>query len=95
MVLVPKWGITEKDLAIAKECYKGRGSLAYDNPGKVMEFALNEMMFEKKIYSPEEIKTGADKVTLEQVRKYCEMIFKPEKMSVAVVGDYEKLPFEI
>ena len=90
-----KWGITEKDLAIAKECYKGRVSLAYDNPGKVMEFALNEMMFEKKIYSPEEIKTGADKVTLEQVRKYCEMIFKPEKMSVAVVGDYEKLPFEI
>lgn len=90
-----KWGITQKDLAIAKECYKGRISLAYDNPAKVMEFALNEMMFEKRIYTPEEIKTSADKVTLEQIREYCEIVFVPEKLSVAVVGDYEKLPFEI
>ncbi len=90
-----KWGITQKDLAIAKECYKGRISLAYDNPSKVMEFALNEMMFEKKIYTPDEIKTNADKVTLEEVRDYCQMIFKPEDLSLAVVGDYDKLPFKL
>ena len=90
-----RWGITEKDLAIAKECYKGRVSLAYDDPKKVMDFALNEMMFEGKIYPPEEIKANADKVTLEEIRDYCQMIFKPEKLSLAVVGDYEKLPFEI
>jgi len=90
-----KWGITEKDLAIAKECYKGRVSLAYDDPKKVLGFALNEMMFEKKIYTPEEIKESADKVTLDEVREYCRMIFLPEKLSLAVVGDYEKLPFEI
>ena len=90
-----RWGITEKDLAIAKECYKGRVSLAYDDPKKVMDFALNEMMFEGKIYPPEEIKANADKVTLEEIRDYCQRIFKPEKLSLAVVGDYEKLPFEI
>lgn len=90
-----KYGITSKDLAIAKECYKGRISLAYDNPEKVMGFALNEMMFEGKIYTPEEHKEAAGKVTLEEVREYCRMIFKPEQMALAVVGDYEKLPFEI
>jgi len=90
-----KWAITDKDLEIAKECFKGRVSLAYDNPNKVMEFALNEMMFEGKIRTPEEIKENADKVTLDQVREYCKMIFVPEKLAVAVVGDYKKLPFEI
>lgn len=90
-----KWGITGKDLAIAKECYKGRVSLAYDDPRKVLGFALNEMMFEKRIYLPEEIKENADKVTLEEVREYCRMIFRPEKLALAVVGDYEKLPFEV
>lgn len=90
-----KYGITSKDLAVAKECYKGRISLAYDNPEKVMGFALNEMMFEGKIYTPEEIKAKADRVTLEEIRDYCQMIFKPENVSLAVVGNYEKLPFEV
>ena len=90
-----KYGITAKDLAIAKECYKGRVSLAYDDPKKVMDFALNEMMFEGKIYTPEEIKANADKVTLEEIRDYCQVIFRPEKLALAVVGDYDKLPFEI
>ena len=69
--------------------------MAYDDPKKVMDFALNEMMFEGKIYPPEEIKANADKVTLGEIRDYCQMIFKLEKLSLAVVGDYEKLPFEI
>ncbi|OGD72404.1 hypothetical protein A3A84_01190 [Candidatus Collierbacteria bacterium RIFCSPLOWO2_01_FULL_50_23] len=90
-----KWGITGKDLAVAKECYKGRVSLAYDDPKKVMGFGLNEMMFEKKIYTPEEIRQAADKVTLEEIREYCKMAFRPEHLALAVVGDYEKLPFEI
>lgn len=90
-----KWGITQKELLIAKECYKGRVSLAYDNPEKVMGYALNEMMFENKIYTPEEIKAGADKVTLEEVRDLCKTVFRSEHMALAVVGDYEKLPFEL
>lgn len=90
-----KWGITAKDLAVAKECYKGRVSLAYDNPGKVLGYALNELMFEGKILTPDEIKENADRVTLEEVGEYCKMIFKPEYLSLAVVGDYEKLPFEV
>ena len=35
------------------------------------------------------------KVTLEEIREYCQMVFKPERMALAVVGDYEKLPFEL
>ncbi len=90
-----KWGITAKELAVAKETYKGRVSLAYDNPEKVMSFALNELMFENKIYTPSEIKENADGVTLEEIREFCKLVFKPESLSLAVVGDYDELPFSL
>ncbi len=90
-----RYGVTDHDLLTAKECYKGRVSLAYDDPRKVMGFALNETMFEGKIYTPEEIRENADKVTLEDVREYCRRTFVPEKLALAVVGDYKKLPFEV
>ncbi len=90
-----KYGMTAKELSIAKECYKGRLSLNYDNPQKVLGFAMNELMFEGKIYSPEEHLAAADKVTLEDIHEYTKLVFKPENLVLAVVGDYEKLPFEI
>jgi len=52
-----KWKITDKELAMAKECYKGRVSLNFDRPEKVLGYALFDLMFENKIYSPEEAPT--------------------------------------
>lgn len=90
-----KWAITAKDLAIAKDCYKGRISLSFDKPEKVLGYALYDLMFENHIYSPEEIKENADKVTLDDIREVCQEIFVPEKMSLAILGDFEKMPVSV
>lgn len=87
-----KWAITARDLKMAKECYKGRTSLSFDKPEKVLGYALYDLMFENRIYSPEEIKENADKVSLEDIREVCRQIFVPEKMSLAVLGNFEKMP---
>ncbi|MBI1872020.1 insulinase family protein [Candidatus Collierbacteria bacterium] len=90
-----KWGIKEKELAMAKECYRGRISLNFDRPERVLGYALSDLMFENKIYTPEEIKESADKVTMKEIREVCRMIFKPSHLNMVILGDYEKLPVEI
>lgn len=90
-----KWGITKKELAMAKECYKGRMSLSFDEPEDVLGNALYDLMFENKIYTPSEIKNRIDAVTMEDVRSVCRMIFRPENLNLVVLGDYEKMPVEV
>jgi len=67
-------------------------SLNFDIPEKVLGFALYDLMYEGKIYTPDELKKNINKVTFSQVREYCNLVFKPEKLNLVVVGDYEKLP---
>lgn len=90
-----KWKITEKDLEVAKNTYKGRLALAYDKPEVVLGNALDNLMFEGKIKSPKEIADKIEAVTLRQVQDVCNLIFKPENLSISVVGDYEKLNLPI
>lgn len=90
-----KWGVKAKELAMAKECYKGRISLNFDRPERVLGYALFDLMFENKIYTPEEIKENADKVTLDEVREVCKIIFRPEHLNMVVLGDFEKMPIGI
>ncbi len=87
-----KWSINQKELDVAKQCYQGRISLNFDRPEKVLGYALNDLMFEGKIYTPEEIKENVAKVTLEEVREVCRLIFQLEKLNLVVLGDYDKMP---
>lgn len=89
------WKITQEELAVAKDCFRGRMALAFDRPEKVLGSALEDIMFRDRIYSPEEIIEAVNKVSLDEVYALAEDIFKKEKMSIAVVGDYEKLDFSI
>ena len=52
-------------------------------------------MFEGKIYTPDEIFKNIEKVTLDEVKELSQMVFKKEKMSIAVVGNYRKLELPI
>lgn len=88
-----KWAIKPEELLIAKDCFKGRFALAFDKPEEVLGAALEDMMYRKKIDTPEEIMAGIEKVTMEDIKALAGEIFKKEKMSIAVVGDYKKLDF--
>lgn len=90
-----KWGITKEEIEVAKDTYRGRLALTFDKPEEVLGSALEDLMFEGDIRTPKEIMEKIDKVTLDEVKRVSEMIFKPENLSVAVVGNYKELNFKI
>lgn len=90
-----KWRITAEELATAKETFRGRQALAFDKPETVLGAALEDTIFRKKIYNPEEVMEKIEKVTLAEVHGIGGEIFKRENLSISVVGDYEKLDFEV
>jgi predicted Zn-dependent peptidase len=90
-----KWGITAKELEEGKICKLGRYSLASDVPENILSWALSGLNFEGKIYTPEETRANIKGVTLDQVKEVCDLIFRKEHLNLVVVGDYEKLPFDI
>ena len=90
-----RWMIKEQELKTAKDTFRGRFSLRVDVPEEVLGMALWDLMFESKIYMPDEILKNIEKVNLDEVREVAKMIFKKEYMSIAVVGNYRKLELPI
>jgi len=90
-----KWEIKEDGLKMAKDCFRGRLALIFDKPQEVLGFALEDSLFREKIYSPEEIMKRIEEVSIDDVRGLAKEIFQKESMSIAVVGDYEKLDFKV
>lgn len=89
------WAVKDEELEMAKDCFRGRLALAFDKPEEVLGSALEDTLFREKIYSPEEIIEKIENVRMEDVRSLAAEIFRKENMSIAVVGDYEKLDFKI
>jgi len=90
-----KWAIKSEELVVAKDCFRGRMALDYDRPETVLGSALEDSLFQDKIYSPEEVIEKVEKVSLKEVQSLAAEIFRKENMSIAVVGDYMKLDFKI
>jgi len=90
-----KWEITQKELDIAKETYKGRLALAFDKPETVLGVALEDLMFEGDIKTPDYVIDKINKVTMKDIKEVCNLVFKPSTLSIAVVGNYKNLDFKI
>ncbi|KKT37499.1 MAG: hypothetical protein UW26_C0032G0002 [Candidatus Collierbacteria bacterium GW2011_GWF1_44_12] len=90
-----RWMIRDEELKSAKDTFRGRFSLQHDIPEEVLGSALEDLMFEGKIYTPDEIFKNIEKVTLDEVKELSQMVFKKENMSIAVVGNYRKLELPI
>lgn len=90
-----KWEITEDEVRVAKDTFRGRLALEFDKPEEVLGSALEDLTFREKIYSPEEMVKKVDAVSLKQVRDLASEIFRKENLSISVVGDYKKLDFKI
>jgi len=88
-----KWVIKEEELMTAKDCFKGRLALSLDKPENVLGRALEDMTFRGSLETTEELLAAVDGVDVEDVRGLARDLFKEELISVAVVGDYEKLEF--
>lgn len=88
-----KWAIKEEELAMAKECFRGRMALAMDKPENVLGEALDDITFRGHLMSPEETLERVASVTLSETLELARELLKKEFLSVAVVGDYKELPF--
>ncbi len=87
------WAIKEEELKTAKDCFKGRLALGLDKPENVLGRALEDITFRGKLETVEEVLEAVDRVSLLEVHEIAKELFGEDRMSVAVVGDYKKLPF--
>jgi len=74
-----KWAIKSEELVVAKDCFRGRMALDYDRPETVLGSALEDSLFQDKIYSPEEVIEKVEKVSLKEVQSLAAEIFRQRK----------------
>jgi predicted Zn-dependent peptidase len=84
-----KKAITAEELKKAKEYIKGRIALSLENTLAVNIFFGQRALFLKEIDKPEEVFDKIDKVTLEDVHAVAKKIFRPERLSLAILGPYK------
>ncbi len=78
--------ITIKELKKAKDYLRGTMSLSLDATDTQASFYATQEIMESKIMTPEEKLKLIDKVSINDIKKVAEDIFKPEKLNLSVIG---------
>lgn len=82
-------GIAKKELEDAKSHIRGQVALSFETTDQVADFYGEQELFYKKIMQPEEILKKIEKVSQSDILKVTRDIFRPEKISMAVIGHHE------
>lgn len=88
-----KWVVTSDEVKMAKDCFRGRLALSMDKPENVLGKALEDMTFRGDLETTDDLLKAVESVSVEDVRSLARELFKENLLSVAVVGDYQKLDF--
>jgi len=78
--------IDKEELQKAKDYLKGRLYLALESSEAQASFYTNQELLTRKILTPEEEVKKIDKVTLNDIRKVAQDIFRREKLNLASIG---------
>jgi len=81
--------ITEKELQKAKDYLKGTINLKLESSDYQASFHSFEELLTNKILTPEEKFAKLDKVSISDVQKIAQDIFKPEKLNLAIIGPHK------
>lgn len=81
--------VSAKELTKAKEFLKGRSALRMENSRAVAEWYADKELLEGKIKTPDEISKEIDQVTLEDISRVADRVFKPEKINLAIIGPFK------
>lgn len=87
-LLGPKHGITDKELAKAKEFFKGHMALSMESTKWINYFVGSEEVAGKPPRTPDEVFSSIDKVTIDEILAVAKDIFVRNKLNLAVVGPY-------
>ncbi len=86
---IRKEKVTDKELIKAKDYLKGKLALGLeDSKGVANLYGAGELL-EKRIRTPEEIISGIESVTAEDILRVAKNLVKNEKLAFAVIGPYE------
>lgn len=82
-------GVSKEELKNAKSYICGQTALSLETTDQVADFYGEQELFYRKIMQPEEILQKIEKVSQYDILKVAKDIFRPEKISMAVIGQQE------
>lgn len=82
--------ITREELQKAKDYWKGNTLLSLESSDSQAFFYAEQEVLKQKILTIEEIFKKIDQVTINDIKKVAEDIFKPEKLNLAVIGPFKE-----
>ena len=85
-----KGRVTKKELDKAKEYSKGHLVLELEDSRVVAGFYATQEILERQIDTPDEIIKKIKAVTVDQVELLAGEIFRPERLNLAVIGQFEE-----
>lgn len=80
--------ITDHELAKVKGYIKGHIALSLEDSENINDFFAEQILFDQKIYTPEELFKKVDDVTTDQIYSEAEKLFLPSKLNLAVIGPF-------
>jgi predicted Zn-dependent peptidase len=84
-----KYKVTPRELTKVKGYLKGHLALQLEDSSNVNDFFSEQVLFDKKVYTPEEMFKKVDKVTIDEVYDEAKKLFLPEKLNLAVIGPFK------
>jgi len=82
--------IAGEELKKAKDYLKGTMSLSLESSDSQAFFYAEQELLKKEILKPEDIFKKIDGVSVNDIKKVAEDIFKPEKLNLALIGPFKE-----
>ncbi len=84
-----KYKVTSKELEKVKGYIKGHLALSLEESENVNDFFSEQVLFDRKVNTPEEIFKKIDAVTIDQVHEEARELFTPGRLNLAIIGPYQ------
>ncbi|OGY09343.1 MAG: hypothetical protein A2782_02620 [Candidatus Blackburnbacteria bacterium RIFCSPHIGHO2_01_FULL_43_15b] len=81
--------VTEKELSKAKEYAKGRFLLSLEDTENVSDFFGEHYLLEGRLRTVEDVLSGIDNVTAEDVYRVAGSFFQEDRLNLAIVGPFD------
>ena len=91
---IKKQGISKEELERAREYIKGTLVLGLETTNARMNWMARSEFYHGYIHNIDEVFNNFDKVTLDDIINVAEMYIQNKFLSLAIIGNIEKLPFK-
>ncbi len=81
--------VKEKELQKAKDYLKGRMALSLESSDNQASFYAGQEILKRETLTPEEKISKIDEVSVDDIKKLAEDIFKMEKLNLAIIGPFK------